>query len=267
MSLKGKTESLQKLLKELPAFVIAFSGGVDSGLLAATAAKAGIQPLRLITVRPPWVPEREYRDAAATAASLGAEWNVIPTKFPKELIKNPENRCYRCKKRILTLIKKAACSAGASLILDGSNTDDSRAYRPGKKALKEFSVRSPLAECGFSKEDVRTLAKECELSVWNKPAYSCLLTRFPHNRIITAQMLTRVEKGEEFLIESGFPEVRLRSHEDLARIELTPEAREKFCTPEIMDTISHGLKEIGYRYVSLELEGYRSGNMDKAGRK
>ncbi len=262
MNFRQKSEDLQQLLQELPEFAIAFSGGVDSGLLAAAAVRSGKTPL-LITVRPPWVPEREYRDASATADFLGMVWHCIPMKMPDELKDNPDDRCYLCKKYILENIRNKAEENGIHTILDGSNADDSKDYRPGKKALHEFAVRSPLEECGFTKSEVRALAAQYSLAIWNKPAYSCLLTRFPHNTTIEGTVLSAVEKGEDILINEGFPEVRLRSHGNLARIEISPEDRTRFCTPERMDRINSSLKNIGFRYVSLDLEGYRCGKMDR----
>jgi pyridinium-3,5-biscarboxylic acid mononucleotide sulfurtransferase len=263
VSLQDKAGCLHDLLRGLPDFVIAFSGGVDSGLLAAAAVRAGITPVKLITVRPPWVPEREYRDAAAAADALGAEWRCIPMAFSRELRRNPADRCYRCKKRILQILKKTALQSDVQILLDGSNADDSKTHRPGKKALREFGVRSPLEECGFTKTDVRKLAKEYGLAVWDKPAYSCLLTRIPHGEKVDEQMLSMIEKGEDFLIKEGFPAIRLRSHGDLARIEVPPEERELFCTASRMNRVSYRLKGLGYRYVSLDLEGYRCGKMDR----
>ncbi len=264
MILREKAEALKKLQKNLPPFVIAFSGGVDSGLLAAAAVRAGHERVLAVTLRPPWVPEREYRDAASMAEFLNLDWHCIPMDFPEVLRDNPEDRCYLCKTSILRAIKDTAVKSGATVLVDGSNADDSNAHRPGKRALEEFGVISPLAECGFSKSDVRALAKEYGLPIWNKPAYSCLLTRFPHGRRVSRDQLSMVEKGEDFLINEGFPAVRLRSHDELARIEIPPEERDRFCTPERMDKVSRALKSLGYRYVSLDLEGYRCGKMDKA---
>lgn len=264
-SLSEKRDCLLKTLEKTGGCVIAFSGGVDSSLLLAAAVRVLGKEVEAVTVNTPYFPGWELRESRELAASLGAELHVIEMDLPEELEENPEQRCYICKGRIFSRIEAHGHSRGKTVLMDGSNADDGKAYRPGMQALKEMGVRSPLAECGFTKNDVRELAKIWNLDVWNKPAYSCLLTRLPHGTGVDAELLRRVEGAEEFLIHEGFPAVRVRTHGDkgdIARIEIPPGEREEFCRIDRMDRVDGGLRKLGYRYVTLDLAGYRSGSMD-----
>lgn len=265
LSLYEKRDCLLKALKNIGGCVIAFSGGVDSTLLLAAAVRVLGKRVEAVTVHTPYVPGRELRQSRELAASLGAELHVIEMDLPEELEQNPEQRCYLCKGRLFSRIEAHGHRSGKTVLLDGSNADDGKAHRPGMRALKEMGVRSPLAECGFTKKDVRDLARIWNLDVWSKPAYSCLLTRLPHGISVDNDLLRRVEGSEEFLIHEGFPSVRVRTHGDkgdIARIEIPPAEREKFCKIDRMDRVDEALRKMGYRYVTLDLAGYRSGSMD-----
>jgi uncharacterized protein len=272
MSFLEKEHCLIEKIRNLGACVVSFSGGVDSALLLAAAVRAlGGKPrngivrgnnVRAITVHPPYFPRSDLNEAVRVSSSLGVRLETVEMKFPEELRFNPEDRCFLCKKTIFALISE---QANSTAILDGSNADDFRAYRPGIRALAEAGVSSPLAECGFSKQDVRALAKAWGLDVWDKPANPCLLTRFPHGTEITPILLDRVEGAETYLIDQGFHSVRVRDHGDIARIELPAEDLHRFCRnyqDKRSEEISAYLKALGYRYVCLDLYGYRSGNMD-----
>jgi uncharacterized protein len=281
----GKKEGcLIEKIRKLGECVIAFSGGVDSALLLAAAVRAFNDKvlgekvgdgkasdgrtfsdqarggkLRAITVHPPYFPKSDLEEAVRISSSLGVEIETVEMAFPEELRRNPENRCYLCKKRIFTLIGERA---GSAAVLDGSNADDLQAYRPGIRALAEAGISSPLAECGFTKEDVRALARAWGLDVWDKPANPCMLTRFPHGTEIFLTLLNRVERAETYLNDQGFLTVRVRDHGDLARIEIPAEDMLRFFQDSRREEIDSHLKKLGYRYVSMDLSGYRSGNMD-----
>lgn len=264
-SFDEKRDCLLKTLEDTGGCVIAFSGGVDSSLLLAAAVRVLGKKVEAVTVNTPYFPGWELKESRERAASLAAELHVIEMDLPEELEDNPEQRCYICKGRIFSRIEAHGRGRGKTVLMDGSNADDGKAYRPGMQALKEMGVRSPLAECGFTKSDVRELARIWNLDVWNKPAYSCLLTRLPHGTAVDTELLRRVEGAEEFLIHEGFPAVRVRTHGehgDIARIEIPPGEREGFCQMERMDRVDEGLRGLGYRYVTLDLAGYKSGSMD-----
>lgn len=259
MSFREKEHCLIEKISELGECVVAFSGGVDSALLLAATVKALGSKARAITVHPPYFPKGDLEEAIRISSSLGIKLETLEMEFPEELRLNPEERCYLCKKSIFALI---GAQAGTAVVLDGSNADDFRVYRPGIKALSEAAVSSPLAECGFSKKDVRALARAWGLDVWDKPANPCLLTRFPHGTEISDPLLDRVEGAETQLTALGFHSVRVRDHGDLARIELPKEDLLRFCQGNLMEEVDLYLKTLGYRYVSVDLSGYRSGNMD-----
>ncbi|MFO7850221.1 MAG: ATP-dependent sacrificial sulfur transferase LarE [Spirochaetia bacterium] len=267
-SLEEKRACLQKTLEEIGECVLAFSGGVDSTLLLAAAVRALGKRVEAVMVNTPYVPGWELEEAQKLARTLDAHLHIVEMDLPDTLKDNPERRCYLCKRQIFSRIEARAKTGNKKkIIIDGSNADDGKAYRPGMQALREMGVRSPLAECGLTKGDIRELAKSWNLEVWNKPAYSCLLTRMPHGSAVYPEILALIEKAEEFLIGEGFPAVRVRTHGDsgagyIARIEVPPEDREHLCRPERMDKIDGALRRAGYRYVTLDLAGYRSGSMD-----
>ena len=264
--LDAKRACLEHTLKDLGKCVIAFSGGVDSSLLLAAAVRQLDERARAIVMHPPYVPARELEEARELADELGVQYEIIDMDMPGELGDNPERRCYLCKLKLFRKIGERARAAGIQAVLDGSNADDGQAYRPGMQALAEMGVRSPLAECGFTKADVRELSRSWGLPTWDKPAYSCLLTRLPHGSPVDIGLLERVETAERVLTEEGFPAVRVRTYRtgtgDLARIEVPPEQRKRFFSTGMMDRIDARLRETGYRYVTLDLAGYRSGSMD-----
>lgn len=257
-----KLACLLNTLEQMDSCVVAFSGGVDSTVLLAAAVRALGRRAQAATVCTPYVPAWELDDARELAHTIGARHQVLEMEMPEELRDNPERRCYLCKRRILSRLKAHARDESLAVVIDGSNADDGTAYRPGMQALKEMEVRSPLAECGLSKSDVRQLARSWNLTVWNKPAYSCLLTRLPHDTEVDLDSLRRVEEAERFLMREGFAAVRVRTHGKIARIEVPPEDRERLCSFELMDRIDGTLRGLGYRHVTLDLAGYRSGSMD-----
>lgn len=176
---------------------------------------------------------------------------------------NPKNRCYYCKKELFTKINNLALENGVRYVFDGSNLDDTGDYRPGMVAAKELNVISPLKEAGLTKNDIRELSKELGLPTWDKPSFACLSSRFPYGNKITLPKLTMVDKAEQFLLNSGITQVRVRHHGEIARIEVAPTEREKFYNQEFMDRVGNEFKNIGFTYVTLDLLGYRTGSMNE----
>lgn len=262
-----KKLQLQKKMKAYAAadLAVAFSGGTDSSLLlklACEAAKKTGQKVYAVTLQTNLHPAAECETARRVAAEMGAEHLILLVDELSEagIENNPPDRCYRCKRCLFQKLTKKAGALGAAVILDGTNADDLKEYRPGLKALKELGIRSPLADAGLTKQEVRTWASEYKISTASKPATPCLATRFPYGTVLTDEKLAKVERGEAFLKALGFYNVRLRVHGDLARIEVDAAALES--TLSHREEITDYLKELGYTYVTLDLEGFCSGSMD-----
>jgi pyridinium-3,5-biscarboxylic acid mononucleotide sulfurtransferase len=258
MALKGiKTATLDNIIIDLSSFVVAFSGGVDSTFLLHRAHQLRKSAVIGVTIRTPYIPAREIEDALEFTRSFGINHQIIDIDFPEMIRHNPENRCYYCKKTIFTDLLTFARNNNYPFVIDGTNADDVNEYRPGIDALKELGIRSPLLEAGLSKNDIRTLSKEADLDIWDKPSTACLLTRIPYDTEISEDSLRMVEEAELRLMEQGFPGTRVRIHDDIARIECLPGYMEKMVKNEHREQIISDLKKIGFRYVSLDLEGYR----------
>lgn len=261
-SLLTKEAELLKFLQQLPAPALAFSGGVDSALLLA-ACKIAKVPLKIITAVTPLVPAFEREDALRLAKEWDAEQSLLnldPLSLP-EFCANESKRCYHCKRLLFTAILEKAQALGCACLLDGANLDDMGDYRPGMQATKELQVISPLLECGFTKADVRALARRYKLSVAEKPAYACLASRIAYGEPITLDKLAAVEQAEEKLKSLGLTDVRVRYHNNLARIEVAPQQIALVAT-ELRPKIIEAVKTAGFSYASLDLEGFRSGSMN-----
>ncbi len=264
---KGKKEQLQRQMEGYAAsdVAIAFSGGVDSTLLlkmaCEVAARTGTKVYAL-TMRTRLHPMGEIRDAERICQAIGAEHIVIGVDELKEagIMDNPVERCYLCKKHLFTKMLERAAALGAKKLLDGTNEDDLHVYRPGIKALRELGIDSPLALAGLTKAEVREMAAQYGLDTASKPSMPCLATRFPYGTSLDYEKLAQVEKGETYLKRFGFRNVRIRVHGDIARIEVDE--------PDLGKLLSHGkeiaeqLKKLGFIYITLDLEGFRSGSMD-----
>lgn len=216
--------TLQEFFAENPRAALAFSGGVDSAYLLCAAIRSGAQ-VRAYYVKSQFQPEFELEDAERLAAELGADLRVLELDAlaDGQVAANPPERCYYCKKRIFSAILEAAREDGFSLLLDGTNASDDAGDRPGMRALRELSVRSPLRECGLTKADIRRLSRQEGLFTWNKPAYACLATRVPTGEVITAEKLQRTERAEQYLFSMGFTDFRVRLLGNCARIQLPEE--------------------------------------------
>lgn len=245
--------------------MVAFSGGVDSSLLlklAYEAAQKTGKEVYAVTMQTRLHPAGEIEEAKRVCEEIGAVHIVIAVDELEEagIMNNPVERCYLCKKHLFLKMKERASDLGINVILEGTNEDDLHVYRPGIKALKELQIISPLAEAGLTKAEVRKMACEYGISVSSKPATPCLATRFPYGTELTYEKMARVEKGEDFLKKIGLHNVRVRVHDKLARIEIDESTFGEFLTHK--KEITDYLKSLGFIYITLDLEGFRSGSMD-----
>jgi uncharacterized protein len=262
----SKYEHLQEILQEMGSVAIGYSGGVDSTLLLKVSA--GVLGQRAVAMigRSETYPTREFEEALVLAEQIGARVVVVRTE-ETDILKfqeNPPDRCYFCKTELFGKLQEVALQEGAAWIADGTITDDIGDFRPGMKAKSEKNVRSPLLEAGFSKTDVRELSKYLELPTWDKPAFACLSSRFPYGMGISREQLSRVDQAETFLRDRGFRFFRVRVHDDkTARIEVGPEEILRLLQNDLrQDLVSH-LKTLGFTYVTLDLQGYRTGSMNE----
>ena len=265
MLLQEKYELLKDIIEKKKSAAIAFSGGVDSTFLLRVAKEVLGDKLIAVTATSSTYPERELKEAIKYAEDIGAK-HIIMSSEELEIegfASNPKNRCYYCKKELYTKINNIASANGVDYVFDGSNLDDTGDYRPGMQAAKELDVVSPLKEAGLTKNDIRDLSKELGLPTWNKPSFACLSSRFPYGNKITLPKLNMVDKAEQFLLDMGITQVRVRHHGEIARIEVEPPEREKFFDIEVMDRIGNEFKKIGFTYVTLDVLGYRTGSMNE----
>jgi len=269
-------ETLQDKLEHLKDFigqtgkdgvVIAFSGGVDSSTLAAVSHEVLDGKAVAVIATSPTYTSEELDDARKIAKEIGIRLFIIETRelADENFAKNPENRCYYCKKELLKTLEDFACELGFRAVYEGTNFSDLSDHRPGFKAVKEAQdVFSPWMINKFTKDEIRQVAKSMGLSVHDKPALACLASRIPYNERITAEKLERVGKAEQAVKAiTGVKQVRVRDHDGLARIEVARSERALFCSVEVMDKVTESLKKLGFKYVAFDLEGYRSGSMLK----
>lgn len=258
----SKLFRLQNILRKMDSIVLAYSGGVDSTFLLKVARDVLKDNCLAVTADSPTYPPEELAFAKKMAKTLGVRHSVIKTNElrNKKFSSNPINRCYFCKKELFTKLKIIARKFKLNFIVDASNISDKKDFRPGNKAKKELKIRSPLQEAGFTKDEIRNLSKKLGLVTWDKPALACLASRIPYGRKINSNLLVRIDKAEGFLRKIGFRQVRLRHYNGSCRIEVAKNDIPALITQR--NLIVEKLKQLGYNYVTLDLEGYRSGSMN-----
>ena len=260
-----KLEKLKKYLESQERVAVAFSGGTDSAFLLKTAQEACPGQVLAVTVRAVSFPARELEEAEAFCSRYGILQEVcsVDVLQAEGFCANPQNRCYLCKRVLLAQILDIAAKHQITCVLEGSNLDDDGDFRPGRQAVLEAGIRSPLRDAGMTKADIRELARQQGLPVWDKPSFACLATRFPYGEQITAQKLFMVEQAEQFLLDAGFRQVRVRMHGRMARIELLPEDFDRIMQPEVRRQVTAAFRTYGFLYTALDLSGYKTGNMNQ----
>jgi uncharacterized protein (TIGR00268 family) len=260
--MKDKINNMLKLFNKDDRILVAFSGGVDSTFLLYTLSVIHKLTVRAVTIKTPYIPQWEVDEAKSFCKNYKIEHDVLALPFPKTIVTNPGDRCYKCKSILFSKIKDFAVAYNCNIIVDGSNADDTRDYRPGMKALKELKIVSPLLRSNIAKDEIRKQLKSWGLKIWNKPAYACLLTRIPHDTDVDEKMLHIIEKAELFIKNLGFAGTRVRLHGEIARLECDPNYIESISKNSTRQQISQELKHLGIKYVTLDMEGYRMGSLN-----
>ena len=262
--LQVKLDSLENYLKSLGSLAVGFSGGVDSSFLLAVAKGVLGDRVIAVTGADASVPEREVKEATTFCKERGIRHIICRVDPLKEegYRHNSPDRCYFCKHGIFTEVKKIAEENGIEFMAEGSNMDDIGDYRPGLRAAAELSVKSPLREAGLYKSDIRLISKAMGLPTWSKPAYACLASRFVYGEEITEEKLHMIDKAEQFLIEHGFFEERVRMHGKMARIEVPPKDISRLAEDEIREKVYNEFKKLGFMFVTLDMKGYTLGSMN-----
>ena len=264
-TINEKFQNLKSYLLELESVAVAFSSGVDSTFLLKTAHDILGDKVIAVTASSNLFPSRELRESTEFCKTEGIKQIIfsVDELSIEGFQNNPANRCYLCKKNIFTKIKEIAAKNNIANVVEGSNMDDNGDYRPGLQAIAELEIKSPLRHAKLFKSEIRELSKELNLPTWNKPSFACLASRFVYGEMITEDKLSMVDQAEEFLRSKGFKQFRVRIHDKIARIEILPTDFEKIIQSDLREELVNKFKNYGFQYVSLDLQGYRTGSMNE----
>ncbi|MCS6936950.1 MAG: ATP-dependent sacrificial sulfur transferase LarE [Candidatus Bipolaricaulota bacterium] len=263
-NLDQKLMELRALMRSYGSAVVAFSGGVDSSVVLAVAKQELGERVLAVTAHSPVYAQRELEAAQRFAQELGVAHEIVLTRELDDprYVNNPPTRCFHCKQELFSKLTELARARGFAVVLDGTNASDTSDFRPGMRALQDYGIKSPLLEVGLTKPEIREIARAMNLPTAEKPAMACLASRLPYGSAITLEKLRQIEQAEELLFGLGLTQVRVRHYNEMARIEVPPDEMTKVL--EHREEIAIALKELGFRYVTLDLMGYRSGSMNEA---